>query len=78
MGAFLSTVIGSMPKPRWLYRLDRLDDGERDHHGAGGNWTLEEADLREAQDDAVRIAVHDQELAGIDIISDGEQRPKTR
>ena len=77
MGAFLTTVIGSMPKPRWLYRLDRLDDGEHDHHGAGGDWAVEEADLCEAQDDAVRIAVHDQENAGIDIISDGEQRRKS-
>ena len=77
MGAFLSTVIGSMPKPHWLYRLDRLDDGEQDHHGAGGKWTLGGAELREAQDDAVRIAVYHQEHSGIDIISDGEQRRKS-
>ncbi len=65
-----------MPKPRWLYRLDRLDDGKQDHHGAGGEWAMAGEELRQAQDDAVRVAVHDQERAGIDIVSVGEQRRK--
>ena len=30
--------------------------------------------LREAQDDAVRLALVDQEEAGLDIVTDGEQR----
>jgi 5-methyltetrahydropteroyltriglutamate--homocysteine methyltransferase len=37
-------------------------------------WRVPEALLEEAQDDAVRLAVQDMEAAGIDIVSDGEQR----
>ena len=46
-------------------------------HGKGADWSLEDTVLDEALDDAVRIAVHDQVRAGIDIISDGEQRRKS-
>jgi 5-methyltetrahydropteroyltriglutamate--homocysteine methyltransferase len=37
-------------------------------------WRLEGEALRESQDDAVRIAIREQEEAGIDIVTDGEQR----
>ncbi|MCZ6646620.1 MAG: 5-methyltetrahydropteroyltriglutamate--homocysteine methyltransferase [SAR324 cluster bacterium] len=77
MEAFTTTVVGSMPKAPWLYQVTTLNDGKRDHHGAGGNWRLEGEALAQAQDDAVRVAVHDQERAGVDIISDGEQRRKS-
>ena len=72
--AFLTTVIGSMPKRSWLVR-DRIAlDGKKDHFGKGPEWIMEGAELAEAQDDAVRVVVSQQEQAGIDIISDGEQR----
>ncbi len=71
---FLTTVIGSMPRRSWLFR-DRIAlDGKKDHFGKGGEWTLEGDALAEAQDDAVRVVVGQQEEAGIDIVSDGEQR----
>jgi 5-methyltetrahydropteroyltriglutamate--homocysteine methyltransferase len=37
-------------------------------------WRIDPKWLRDAQDDAVRIAVRDQEQAGLDIITDGEMR----
>lgn len=56
-----TTVIGSYPFPGWLeYAGSNL--------GAFG-----EDDIAEMQDDAVRVAIHDQMAAGLDVISDGEQ-----
>ena len=74
---FETTVVGSMPKPPWLYRQSSLDAKGSDHHGAGADWLLSGQDLLEAQNDAVRLAIYDQETAGVRIISDGEQRRKS-
>ncbi len=74
---FLTTVVGSMPKPEWLYSQVSFDSGETDHHGHGGDWALPEPELTLAQDDATRLVIHDQERAEIDVISDGEQRRKS-
>ena len=54
-----------------------MDAKGSDHHGSGADWLLSGQPLREAQDDAVRLAVYDQESAGVRIISDGEQRRKS-
>src|SRR5213075_3531125 len=37
-------------------------------------WLVEPGKLEAAQDDATLLAIRDQERAGIDIITDGEQR----
>jgi 5-methyltetrahydropteroyltriglutamate--homocysteine methyltransferase len=74
---FETTVVGSMPKPPWLYRQASLDAKESDHHGGGADWLLSGQELEEAQNDAVRLAIYDQETAGVRIISDGEQRRKS-
>ena len=37
-------------------------------------WRIQPPDLEGAQDDAVRLAVADMERAGVDLVSDGEQR----
>ena len=76
-GPFLTTVVGSMPKPSWLYSQVSFDSQETDHHGQGGDWAVQDPDLAQAQDDATRLVIHGQERAGIDIISDGEQRRKS-
>ena len=60
-----TTIIGSMPKPRWL---------AAEWSSIAGNWRLSGDTLAEAQDDATRLALADQERAGIDIVCDGEQR----
>ena len=74
---FLTTVVGSMPKPPWLYSQVSFDSHETDHHGQGGDWALQYPELGQAQDDATRLIIQDQERVGIDIISDGEQRRKS-
>ncbi|NIP92424.1 MAG: methionine synthase, partial [Akkermansiaceae bacterium] len=58
-----TTIAGSLPKPAWLAHPQEL----------WAPWRLEGMELVEAQQDAVRIAVRDQEQAGIDIVGDGEQ-----
>ncbi len=60
-----TTIAGSLPKPAWL-----ADPGEQ----LFAPWVMPPDRLREAQDDAVRLALHEQEAAGIDVVTDGEQR----
>lgn len=56
-----TTVIGSYPFPGWLeYVATHLDE-------------FGPEDIREAQEDAVLAAIHDQVAAGLDVITDGEQ-----
>ncbi len=60
-----TTIAGSLPKPGWLAdpRVQLF-----------APWVPPPDRLREAQDDAVHLALGDQEAAGIDIVTDGEQR----
>ena len=56
-----TTVIGSYPFPGWLefacQNLEKFGDADRE----------------EMINDAVIAAVHDQNIAGLDVITDGEQ-----
>jgi len=64
MAALLQTTIaGSLPKPEWLSTPGVL----------WAPWLLEGEALAEGKRDAVRLALFDQEHAGIDIVTDGEQ-----
>jgi 5-methyltetrahydropteroyltriglutamate--homocysteine methyltransferase len=75
---FLTAVVGSLPKPAWLLEPIALNaGGGKQVHGRGADWLLEGEVLKNAQDDAVRLALRDQERAGIDFVSDGEQRRKS-
>jgi 5-methyltetrahydropteroyltriglutamate--homocysteine methyltransferase len=58
-----TTIAGSLPKPAWLAAPEKL----------WAPWQLEGEDLAEGKRDAVRLVLADQEAAGIDIVSDGEQ-----
>ncbi len=59
-----TSVIGSYAWPAWLHvALWAAQRGE-----------LGPEDMRETQDDAVDMALRDQEDAGVDIVSDGEMR----
>lgn len=71
---FKTTVVGSMPKPDWLMENLPLNTKGKQVHGKGANWQFEGEILEAALDDATRLTVHDQIIAGIDIITDGEQR----
>jgi 5-methyltetrahydropteroyltriglutamate--homocysteine methyltransferase len=59
-----TTITGSLPKPAWLAESGVLF----------APWRVPAERLPEAHDDAVRLALADQEEAGIDIVTDGEQR----
>jgi 5-methyltetrahydropteroyltriglutamate--homocysteine methyltransferase len=58
-----TTIAGSLPKPSWLAPPNQL----------WAPWLLEGDQLAEGKRDAVRLAVLDQEKAGVDIVTDGEQ-----
>jgi 5-methyltetrahydropteroyltriglutamate--homocysteine methyltransferase len=75
---FLTAVVGSLPKPAWLLEQIPMNAaGGKQVHGRGADWKLSGEELNGAQDDAVCLALRDQERAGIDIASDGEQRRKS-
>jgi 5-methyltetrahydropteroyltriglutamate--homocysteine methyltransferase len=58
-----TTIAGSLPKPSWLAEPETL----------WAPWRVAREWLEEAQRDAVRLALADQEAAGIDVVTDGEQ-----
>jgi len=62
-----TTVIGSYSLPAWLEKAREL----------GAKGVLTPGEVAEAHDNAVRSAVMDQELAGVDIVTDGELRRET-
>ena len=58
-----TTIAGSLPKPAWLAEPNKL----------WAPWRLEGESLAEGKRDAVRLALRDQERAGLGIVTDGEQ-----
>jgi 5-methyltetrahydropteroyltriglutamate--homocysteine methyltransferase len=60
---FETTIAGSLPKPSWLAEPNRL----------WAPWRLSGSDLDAAKLDATLLAIKEQEDAGIDVVSDGEQ-----
>ena len=70
----VTTVVGSYPQPDWLIDRERLGDRLPPRVRARELWRVPEPFLAEAQDDATRLAVHDLERAGVDVITDGEMR----
>ena len=59
-----ATTIGSFPRPRWLANAIR----------STVTFNLEGDLLQEGLDDATTLAIRGQELAGLDLVTDGEQR----
>ncbi len=59
-----TSVIGSYALPSWIHLARSA--AARGEFGA--------ADMKETEDDAVDLAIHDQEQVGVDIITDGEMR----
>ena len=70
---FPTCLVGSYPQPEWLIDRARLSK-QVPRVRARGLWLVAPDKLEAAQDDATLLAIRDQERAGIDIISDGEQR----
>jgi 5-methyltetrahydropteroyltriglutamate--homocysteine methyltransferase len=66
-------LVGSYPQPDWLIDRGRLSK-QVPRVRAHDLWRIAPAWLEAAQDDATILAIRDQERAGLDIVSDGEQR----
>jgi 5-methyltetrahydropteroyltriglutamate--homocysteine methyltransferase len=58
-----TTIAGSLPKPSWLAEPEKLWPA----------WKLSGAELEAAKRDACLVWLKEQESAGIDIVTDGEQ-----
>jgi len=58
-----TSTAGSLPKPSWLAQPETL----------WSPWKLQGGELADGKQDALRVAMQEQQLAGIDIVSDGEQ-----
>src|SRR5262245_42539098 len=69
-----TTVVGSYPQPDWLIDRKNLAGRFPPRVRAQELWRVARQWLDQAQDDATLLAIRDQERAGIDIVTDGEQR----
>ncbi|QGY32739.1 methionine synthase [Pantoea cypripedii] len=58
-----TSTAGSLPKPSWLAQPETL----------WSPWKLQDQELIDGKQDALRLCLEDQLKAGIDIVSDGEQ-----
>ena len=58
-----TSTAGSLPKPAWLAEPETL----------WSPWKLQGAELIDGKQDALRVALQEQQQAGVDIVSDGEQ-----
>ena len=58
-----TSTAGSLPKPAWLATPEKL----------WSPWKLDADTLAEGKQDALRVILQEQDQAGIDIVSDGEQ-----
>ena len=71
---FSSTIVGSYPQPDWLIDREKLKQQFPPRTRAKELWRIDPEWLTAAQDDATRLAILDQERAGLDIVTDGEVR----
>jgi 5-methyltetrahydropteroyltriglutamate--homocysteine methyltransferase len=70
---FPTSLVGSYPQPDWLIdraRLSKMVPRVR----MDDLWLVDQKALEAKQDEATILAIQDQERAGLDIITDGEQR----
>jgi 5-methyltetrahydropteroyltriglutamate--homocysteine methyltransferase len=74
MTALPTSLVGSYPQPDWLIDRERLGSQMPPRVRARELWRVDPQWLEEAQDDATLVAIRDQERAGLDVITDGEQR----
>jgi 5-methyltetrahydropteroyltriglutamate--homocysteine methyltransferase len=58
-----TSTAGSLPKPSWLAEPEKL----------WSPWKLQNEELADGKRDALRLSLQEQQHAGIDIVSDGEQ-----
>ncbi len=58
-----TSTAGSLPKPSWLAEPEKL----------WSPWKLSGEQLIDGKHDALRVSLQEQTVAGLDIVSDGEQ-----
>ncbi|MCS5585471.1 MAG: methionine synthase, partial [Pseudomonadales bacterium] len=58
-----TSTAGSLPKPSWLAQPETL----------WSPWKLQGEELLDGKQDALRLSLHEQQQAGLDIVGDGEQ-----
>jgi 5-methyltetrahydropteroyltriglutamate--homocysteine methyltransferase len=68
---YSTQLVGSWCKPQWLCDHDLVYGPE------GTWWRIAEPHRPGALDDAVRLAIYEQERCGLDVVTDGEQRRQT-
>jgi len=68
-----TSLVGSYPQPGWLIDRAKLST-QVPRVRADDLWRVTPDELEAAQDDATILAIREQERAGLDIITDGEQR----
>src|SRR5579859_6682731 len=71
---FPTSLVGSYPQPDWLIDRSRLAGRFPPRVRARELWRVDPAHLEQAQDDATLLAIRAQEQAGLDILTDGEER----
>ena len=71
---FPTSLVGSYPQPDWLIDRARLAGRFPPRVRARELWRVDPAYLEQAQDDATLLAIRAQEQAGLDILTDGEER----
>jgi 5-methyltetrahydropteroyltriglutamate--homocysteine methyltransferase len=69
-----TSLVGSYPQPEWLIDRVKLAGRFPPRVRLDGLWRIAPEYLEQAQDDATVMAIHEQERAGLDIITDGEMR----
>jgi 5-methyltetrahydropteroyltriglutamate--homocysteine methyltransferase len=69
-----TTLVGSYPQPDWLIDRTSLAKQMPPRVRARELWRVDSERLDAAQDEATLLAIRDQEQAGLDIVTDGEQR----
>ena len=68
-----TSLVGSYPQPEWLIDRAKLSK-QVPRVRVDDLWLVAPDKLEAAQDDATLLAIRDQERAGLDILTDGEQR----
>jgi 5-methyltetrahydropteroyltriglutamate--homocysteine methyltransferase len=69
-----TTLVGSYAQPDWLIDREKLAKRFPPRVRALELWRVAPEHLAQAQNDATLLAIHEQERAGLDIITDGEMR----
>lgn len=67
-------LVGSAPQPDWLIDRPKLAGRFPPRVRARELWRIDPEHLAEAQDDATVLAIRSQEVAGLDVVTDGEIR----